>query len=158
MEYSHFRYYDSGTGAFASPDPLGLAPAPNPYAYVRNPLILADPLGLMGAQKRKTFYHPDGWTFHLDRFETAGQQDFEIHVWKGKKGGGTELGAFGSDGWFAKHSLGDDITVPQNIENHLKGIAIDTMRIQGRLGPKGVDDVTGDNWKRPRIAPGNYPG
>ncbi|WP_370380948.1 DUF6531 domain-containing protein [Catenulispora sp. GAS73] len=158
MEYSHFRYYDSGTGTFASPDPLGLAPAPNPHTYVRNPLVLADPLGLMGAQKRKTFYHPDGWTFHLDRFETAGQQDFEIHVWKGKKGGGTELGAFGSDGWFAKHSLGDDITVPQNIENHLKGIAIDTMRIQGRLGDKGVDDVTGDNWKRPRIAPGNYPG
>ncbi|OLE23487.1 MAG: hypothetical protein AUG49_15820 [Catenulispora sp. 13_1_20CM_3_70_7] len=78
-------------------------------------------------------------------------------MWKGKKkGGGTEIGAFGSDGWFAKHSLGDDITVPQNIENHLKGIAIDTMRQQGRLGPKGVDDVTGDNWKRPRIAPGNY--
>jgi len=46
--------------------------------------------------------------------------------------------------------------VPQSIENHLKGIAIDTMRQQGRLGPKGVDDVTGDNWKRPRIAPGNY--
>ncbi|WP_194904770.1 DUF6531 domain-containing protein [Catenulispora rubra] len=158
MEYSHFRYYDSGTGTFASPDPLGLAPAPNPYTYVRNPLILADPLGLMGAQKRKTFYHPDGWTFHLDRFETAGEQDFEIHVWKGKKGGGTELGAFGSDGWFAKHSLGDDITVPQNIENHLKGIAIDTMRTQGRIGPKGVDDVTGDNWRRPRIAPGTYPG
>ena len=69
----------------------------------------------------------------------------------------SELGAFGSDGWLAKHSLGDDITVLQNIENHLKGI-IDTMRIQRRLGPKGVDDVTGDNWKRPRIAPWDYPG
>ena len=157
MEYSHFRYYDSGTGAFTSPDPLGLAPAPNPYTYVRNPLVIADPLGLMGSQKRREFWHPDGWTLKLDRFDTAGEQDFEIHVWKGKKkGGGTEIGAFGSDGWFAKHSLGDDITVPQNIENHLKGIAIDTMRQQGRLGPKGVDDVTGDNWKRPRIAPGNY--
>jgi RHS repeat-associated protein len=152
MEYSYFRYYDSGTGTFASPDPLGLAPAPNPYTYVRNPLILADPLGLMGAQKRKIFDHPSGWSLRLDRFPMAGQNDFEIHVWKGK----TEIGAFGSNGWFHKHRLGTDITVPQNIENHLKGIAIDTMRQQERLGPKGVDDVTGDNWKRPRIAPGNY--
>jgi hypothetical protein len=35
------------TGSYLTPDPLGLAPAPNPHAYVPNPLIQTDPLGLM---------------------------------------------------------------------------------------------------------------
>jgi RHS repeat-associated protein len=46
LHYNYLRYYDSATGAYASPDPLGLGPAPNPHAYVTNPLALIDPLGL----------------------------------------------------------------------------------------------------------------
>ncbi|MFD5315632.1 hypothetical protein [Streptomyces sp. NPDC127098] len=33
-------------GRYLSPDPLGLEPAPNPYAYPGNPLLFIDPLGL----------------------------------------------------------------------------------------------------------------
>lgn len=46
LHYNHHRYYDPVTGRYLSPDPLGLAPAPNPHAYVPNPTLLTDPLGL----------------------------------------------------------------------------------------------------------------
>jgi RHS repeat-associated protein len=46
LHYNLHRYYDPATGRYLASDPLGLAPAPNPYAYVSNPHILADPLGL----------------------------------------------------------------------------------------------------------------
>ncbi|WUG22446.1 hypothetical protein OG912_05650 [Streptomyces sp. NBC_00464] len=41
------RHYAPETGRYASPDPLGLAPAPNPVGYVDNPNTASDPLGLM---------------------------------------------------------------------------------------------------------------
>ncbi|MEU3252694.1 putative T7SS-secreted protein [Streptomyces sp. NPDC006997] len=47
LHYNYFRHYDPETGRYTSPDPLGLAPAPNPVAYVDNPSSGYDPLGLM---------------------------------------------------------------------------------------------------------------
>ncbi|MFG2027728.1 putative T7SS-secreted protein [Streptomyces sp. NPDC048825] len=47
LHYNCFRHYDPETGRYTSPDPLGLAPAPNPVAYVDNPYSGCDPLGLM---------------------------------------------------------------------------------------------------------------
>lgn len=44
--YNYHRYYDPTSGRYASNDPLGLAPAPNPAMYVHNPYALIDPLGL----------------------------------------------------------------------------------------------------------------
>ncbi|MFD5735800.1 RHS repeat-associated core domain-containing protein [Streptomyces sioyaensis] len=44
--YNYFRHYDPDTARYLSPDPLGLAPAPNDYAYVTNPFTSSDPLGL----------------------------------------------------------------------------------------------------------------
>ncbi|MFC0433846.1 RHS repeat-associated core domain-containing protein [Kutzneria buriramensis] len=46
LHYNVFRYYDPTTGRYLSQDPLGLEPAPNPAAYVANPLAATDPLGL----------------------------------------------------------------------------------------------------------------
>ncbi|MDI3386210.1 RHS repeat-associated core domain-containing protein [Streptomyces sp. B-S-A8] len=46
LHYNYFRHYDPETARYLTPDPLGLAPAPNPSAYVDNPLSWADPLGL----------------------------------------------------------------------------------------------------------------
>ena len=48
LHYNHHRYYDSATGRYLTPDPLGLTPAPNPHTYVPNPTVSVDPLGLIG--------------------------------------------------------------------------------------------------------------
>ncbi|WP_405804011.1 DUF6531 domain-containing protein [Streptomyces sp. NBC_00210] len=46
LHYNHHRYYDPQTARYTTPDPLGLAPAPNPATYVHNPHTWSDPLGL----------------------------------------------------------------------------------------------------------------
>ncbi|MGW4485854.1 DUF6531 domain-containing protein [Amycolatopsis sp. NPDC004368] len=46
LNYNLNRYYNPSVGAYLTPDPLGLNPSPNNHAYVDNPLLLLDPLGL----------------------------------------------------------------------------------------------------------------
>ncbi|MGW1268019.1 putative T7SS-secreted protein [Streptomyces sp. NPDC002491] len=46
LHYNLFRHYDPETARYASVDPLGLSPAPNPVAYVDNPHTVCDPFGL----------------------------------------------------------------------------------------------------------------
>lgn len=49
MRYAMYRdCYDSGTGRFCQPDPIGLAGGINPYLYAIDPLTQIDPEGLMG--------------------------------------------------------------------------------------------------------------
>ncbi|MEU6123123.1 DUF6531 domain-containing protein, partial [Streptomyces sp. NPDC047123] len=52
LHYNVARYYDPDTASYLSPDPLGLAPAPNHHAYVDNPFRWSDPLGLEGEPTR----------------------------------------------------------------------------------------------------------
>jgi RHS repeat-associated protein len=47
LHYNLNRHYDPATARYMSADPLGLGPAPNPVAWVQNPLVWADPLGLV---------------------------------------------------------------------------------------------------------------
>ncbi|MET7898959.1 DUF6531 domain-containing protein [Streptomyces mirabilis] len=46
LHYNYFRHYEPETARYATPDPLGLAPAPNPHTYVAHPHTWTDPLGL----------------------------------------------------------------------------------------------------------------
>ncbi|MHA4773005.1 DUF6531 domain-containing protein [Streptomyces sp. MSC1_001] len=46
LHHNYFRFYDPETARYLTLDPLGLDPAPNPLAYVDNPLRASDPLGL----------------------------------------------------------------------------------------------------------------
>ncbi|GHG66141.1 putative T7SS-secreted protein [Streptomyces griseocarneus] len=52
LHYNVHRHYDPETARYTTPDPLGLAPAPNPATYVHNPHTWADPLGLSGCPPR----------------------------------------------------------------------------------------------------------
>jgi RHS repeat-associated protein len=51
LHYNNQRYYDPATGRYLTPDPMGLAADPNPHAYVANPTVLTDPLGLFACQQ-----------------------------------------------------------------------------------------------------------
>jgi RHS repeat-associated protein len=46
LHYNRHRYYDSDTGQYLSPDPIGLLGGLNPYGYVHNPMGWVGPLGL----------------------------------------------------------------------------------------------------------------
>ncbi|MFJ8439157.1 DUF6531 domain-containing protein [Kitasatospora griseola] len=46
LHYNVHRYYNPETARYLTPDPLGLIPGPNADAYVGNPQISCDPLGL----------------------------------------------------------------------------------------------------------------
>ncbi|MEC4020003.1 putative T7SS-secreted protein [Streptomyces sp. H27-D2] len=48
LNYNYFRHYDPEIARYTTPDPLGLVPAPNAVAYVRNPHTWTDHLGLAG--------------------------------------------------------------------------------------------------------------
>jgi RHS repeat-associated protein len=52
LHYNYFRHYDPETARYLTPDPLGLAPAPNPVTYVENPHRWSDPLGLSPCKDR----------------------------------------------------------------------------------------------------------
>lgn len=47
LYYNRFRYYDPSTSLYLSPDPIGLLGGLQPEAYVSNPTIWIDPLGLI---------------------------------------------------------------------------------------------------------------
>uniref|UniRef100_UPI00272A6548 HNH/ENDO VII family nuclease n=1 Tax=Xenorhabdus sp. PB61.4 TaxID=2788940 RepID=UPI00272A6548 len=53
LVYNRFRYYSPVAGQYLTPDPIGLAGGENPYAYVGNPTIWIDPLGLAGCWTAK---------------------------------------------------------------------------------------------------------
>jgi RHS repeat-associated protein len=71
LHYNCFRHYDPETARYLTPDPLGLAPAPNPVSYVHNPHTWLDPLGLAGCEKdtitvyRKQTDHPLSQRIHI---------------------------------------------------------------------------------------------
>ncbi|MFE7601143.1 DUF6531 domain-containing protein [Streptomyces sp. NPDC057494] len=46
LNYNHFRHYDPEVARYLTCDPLGLAPAANPFTYVHNPHTWTDHLGL----------------------------------------------------------------------------------------------------------------
>jgi hypothetical protein len=51
--------------------------------------------------------------------------------------------------------MGDDVRVPQTVENLLKGPkAVEILRSMGRIKPKGVEDISGDKWQCPRLKGG----
>nr|WP_232072752.1 polymorphic toxin-type HINT domain-containing protein [Phytohabitans flavus] len=88
-----------------------------------------------------------GYTGRMDTFVSrGGNAGFEIHVYHR----GSEVGIFGSQGFFNKHGLtGAPEGMPTGVYNTIRDTAITKMRAMGVIKPKGHEDVTGDKWKRP---------
>ncbi len=53
LYYNRFRYFDPARGTYISQDPIGLRGGLAPYAYVADPLVELDPLGLSCIQANR---------------------------------------------------------------------------------------------------------
>ena len=81
LHYNRFRYYDTETGQYLTPDPTGLAGGVNPYGYVANPLKYSDPFGLCkvdGARARQAQMLEDNVGYNIspknwDQYPALGQ-------------------------------------------------------------------------------------
>lgn len=86
----------------------------------------------------------DGFSGRLDQFNVGGSSSFEIHVFDAK---GSEVGIFGPEGWINKHGKGGPGEIPFDLENTLKGIAVDRLQGMEVIPPKGTADISGNKWK-----------
>jgi uncharacterized protein RhaS with RHS repeats len=137
-EYNYFRDYDPAIGRYVQSDPIGLKGGLNTYSYVGSePLHFGDPYGLARDSNKFPLRLPEGYGARVD--SVPGSNIFEIHVCGP---GGNEIGVYGKDGWFKKHGHDPSkITVPQNVSNSLKGIAIDEGRRRGIFPDKGHGNI-----------------
>ncbi|GAA2055776.1 hypothetical protein GCM10009757_33010 [Streptomyces cheonanensis] len=97
--YNYFRHYDPDIARYTSPDPLGLSPAPNSYAYVHNPHSWIDPMGLSP---------------HPPELSGVGDKQFGKKWGKHSKDYGLNPGDASARAWFENrihevHSTPDDI-------------------------------------------------
>ena len=139
LHYNFFRDYDPAMGRYVEPDPIGLLGGLSAYAYVSSqPLSRTDSLGLAGDMKL-----PGGYTARFDPYPynigSGSNANFEFHVWNPA---GDEIGIYGPEGWVGKHGRGIP-TVPEAVENSLRGMALDQLRRMGVIPEKGRFDIKG---------------
>ena len=141
MHQNYFRDFDPAAGRYVESDPIGIFGGTNSFAYVDgNPITLLDPFGLtpMGLGK--------GYTGRIDTFNYEGNASFEIHVFDKN---GEEVGVYGPKGWISKHGhSGRPESVPVEVENSCKGIAVDRLRASGDLPERGRMNIKGNRWMR----------
>ncbi|MDT9700845.1 DUF6531 domain-containing protein [Streptomyces sp. P17] len=121
LHYNFHRYYDPETARYATPDPLGLGPSPNPFLYFVDPLLSADPLGLYEIGKADPASQAGNLPLIADKIAAHGDI---------KKRGIPGV---------------DDLDVPEHLEDLMTG----SPGIRMRSTPSGIprfawwDDATG---------------
>ncbi|GGW60240.1 putative T7SS-secreted protein [Streptomyces xantholiticus] len=99
LHYNLHRHYDPRTAHYLTQDPLGLAPGPNPVAYVHNPHTWADPLGLAPYDPlREGYTSSPGFErdpYHPDVVERRIRENRELYGIKDPDGPGM-IGANGA--------------------------------------------------------------
>ncbi|WP_087090727.1 phospholipase effector Tle1 domain-containing protein [Acinetobacter pittii] len=91
LYYNGYRYYDSATGRYTTPDPLGLAGGKNLYGYVnQQPNQYFDPQGLLlfafdGTGNTDTNKYPSNVEKFMDAYASKGQIDVTQTLWKNQE-------------------------------------------------------------------------
>jgi RHS repeat-associated protein len=146
LHYNVQRYYDPERGSYLSPDPLGLAPAPNDQAYVANPMVESDPLGLLcmtalqQIKDRTDDLHglldvPYGQRENSVAIIRAMDKNGDIHHVVGWSGSGDldpRIAAqIGKNGSLTNEIAADPFTGATQLENHAETTALNTIRDRG---------------------------
>ncbi|MER5929374.1 putative T7SS-secreted protein [Streptomyces sp. NPDC002054] len=139
LHHNVFRTYDPETARYLSPDPLGLAPAPNPVAYVHNPHTWYDALGLTPCGIDLSQATP-----HQGRFPKTANPD-EILVRRKEDGTVTAYAVYGPDGLPLKRVDVDPDSAPHG------GVpAPHVLETHRNVNPKtGQEFLTWDKMPRP---------
>ncbi|KAB7850213.1 DUF6531 domain-containing protein [Streptomyces mobaraensis] len=138
LSYNYFRYYDPQICSYISPDPLGLEPSPNHYAYTKNPTNWLDPLGLSCVDLSQA-------TPHSGRFPKSAQPN-EILVRRKDDGTVTAYAVYGPDGLPVKR-----VDVDPNSKPHGGVPAPHVLETERHVNPKTGDEFV--TWKKmPRAA------
>ncbi|MDN8602293.1 RHS repeat-associated core domain-containing protein, partial [Citrobacter sp. S2-9] len=148
LYYNRFRYYDSETAQYLSPDPIGLRGGLNSYGYVRNPQRYIDPLGLC---ETVTIFRVQGGTPpNSSRFRIIFDEFGNPHIQPGTlnisisdsshaqyfldlRGGNAQVASFNVPKWMADFI--EENAIPQ------AGYRTNPLN-QGGLAPKIVDPTT----------------
>jgi RHS repeat-associated protein len=133
LDYNLQRYYDPAVARYCSPDPLGLAPSPNPHGYVPNPLSWLDPFGLEDETPGQT---------PIPKVDNARLQNFIDRLYKGigspnQIGDGTAMAAANHEATGGAQVEGSDHVVKLNevlrgIDNTLNA---DQLKIKSKWTP-----------------------
>jgi RHS repeat-associated protein len=135
LMYYRARYYNPAWGRFVSEDPIGVAGGVNLYGYVgEQPTGAVDPFGFASGPLN----FGNGYSGRLDPFSTSNGPSFEIHVYDPN---GNEVGVYGPDEWIKKHGFTGAPEIPDDVENAVRGNAIDYCRRAGIIPPKGNWDL-----------------
>ena len=132
--FNYFRHYDPQSARYASPDPLGLDPAPNAQTYVANPFAWIDPLGLESRYRELPGWkdgEPTDVTWGgnvtyspVDELNRPGPVTAEIHQHMLGQKTGPKIDEDSLPGWDSSYemnrghllaaSLGGSNTIPEN--------------------------------------------
>nr|WP_269330252.1 DUF6531 domain-containing protein [Kineosporia babensis] len=112
LDYNVHRYYDPQIGAYLSADPLGLAAAPNARAYVPNPYLWADPLGLQSC-------YSDVLSSESRQHILGGDAGGGSHRWPAAPGKTSYPLSWSDDQ--IMHNVGDIVTSPSTVWHVEKG-------------------------------------
>jgi RHS repeat-associated protein len=87
--YNHYRYYDPSAARYITQDPLGINAGLNFYRYARNPLVWADPFGLLDpyevARYGDSGHQNDGMDAH-ELLQSAWQKE-NVPAYEGRSAG-----------------------------------------------------------------------
>ncbi|WP_307856337.1 DUF6531 domain-containing protein [Catenulispora pinistramenti] len=158
LYYNLFRYYSPDSAAYLTPDPLGLAPAPNDHGYVNNPLTYSDPFGLyedaLGNEIEMgddiSDYHHTPGEVHEQILNVINHMDEH-----GERPPGVLSGGEGEAGTYRGHGMPKEAQQPRGYWRESDIFASETAADRQSTG-RLVFGEKGEVWFTPHYKPGSW--